>query len=102
MPVRLAKGTKEYIPVDVTDRTGAITNLASLTPTYDFLNDAGTAIYSAASAVASSMRLSCLIDASSGGPSGLLPNGHYRLFVSFTSAPTIPRLGPIDVYISDT
>jgi len=102
MALRLTKGTKENLPVDITDRSGNISNLAGLLPKYDFVNDANVYIYTAAIAVGTDMRLNCFVDATAGGPSGLLPVGHYRLFVSFTSGAEVPRLGPVDVYIVDT
>jgi hypothetical protein len=101
MSVTLAKNTKEYVRVDVTDDTGVVTDISGLSPKFDFINDSNTSIYSAATATASGMTISCLLDTTATGPSGLLPVGHYRLFVSFTVGSEIPRLGPIDVFIKD-
>jgi hypothetical protein len=101
MSVVIAKGTKEIIPVTVVDETGITTDLSGLSPKFDFLDDNSTFIYNQATATASGMVMSCLIDASSTGPSGLLPVGHYRLFVGFTIGSEKPRLGPIDFYIKD-
>lgn len=101
MAVSIGKGTKEIVAVDVVDRTGIVTDLSSLSPKFDFLNDADTFIYTQATATGVSMRIDSLIDASATGPSGLLPVGRYRLFVGFTAGSEKPRLGPIDVFIVD-
>lgn len=102
MPVRIAKGTKESIVVEVTDENGVVTDLSALSPKYDFLDDANTFIYNQVAATATGMEMTCLIDASATGPSGLLAVAHYRLFVGFTVGSEKPRLGPIDVFIKDT
>lgn len=101
MSVSIAKNTKEIIRVDVTDDTGIVTDISGLSPKFDFINDSETFIYNAATATASGMTISCLLDTTATGPSGLLPIGHYRLFVSFTVGSEIPRLGPIDMFIKD-
>lgn len=100
--IAIAKGTKELIPVDVIDRSGIVTDLSTLSPKYDFLDDASTFIYNQATASATGMTLYCLIDASATGPGGLLAVAHYRLFVGFTVGSEKPRIGPVDVYIRDT
>ena len=102
MAVTIAYKTKEIIIVNVTDDTLVVTDISGLLPKFDFINDANTAIYNAATATATGLAISCLVDTSATGPSGILPVGHYRLFVSFTVGSEIPRLGPIDVYIKDT
>lgn len=101
MPVYIAKGTKEIIPVDIDDVTDVISDLSTLTPKYDFLDSADTFIYNQVTATTVAMRMDCLVDASSTGPSGLLAVGRYRLFVGFTVGTEKPRLGPIDVFIID-
>lgn len=102
MAVRLGKGTKEIIEVDVVDETGIVTDLSGLLPKFDFLDDLNIFIYTLETATASGMTMACLVDTSATGPGGLLPVGHYRLFVSFTVGSEVPRLPPIDVYIVDT
>lgn len=102
MAVYLAYGTQEIIPVDIDDVTDVVTDLTALSPKYDFLNAADTFIYNQVAATATvGMRMDCLIDASASGPSGVLPVGRYRLFVSFTVGSEQPRLGPIDVFLID-
>jgi hypothetical protein len=51
---------------------------------------------------ATAMRINPLVDTSSGGPGGLLPVGHYRLFVGFTVGSEVVKLGPIDVQLVET
>ena len=101
MPVYLAKGTQEIIPVDIDDVTDVVSDLTALSPKYDFLDTADTFIYNQVTATTLGMRMDCLIDASASGPSGLLAVGRYRLFVCFTVGSEQPRLGPIDVFIID-
>lgn len=101
MAIELAYKTKEIVIVDVTDDTGVVADISGLSPKFDFINDSEVSIYTAATATASGMAISCLLDTSVTGPSGVLPVGHYRLFVSFTVGSEIPRLGPIDVFIKD-
>lgn len=102
MEIRLTKGTKEYVPVDVVDGSGATTDLSGATPKYDVLNDAGSYIYTAATPTATLMRLSCLIDTTSTGPTGVAwATGAYRLFVTFTAGSEKVRLGPLYIYLND-
>lgn len=102
MAILLAKGTKEIVIIDVADDTGSISDISILSPTYDFITDANVFIYTAAVATADGMQVSCLLDTSASGPSGLLAVGHYRLFIRFTIGTELPRLGPVDVFIRDT
>lgn len=102
MAISLAKGTKETVIVLVDDVTDVVTDLSGLSPKFDFLDDANTFIYNQQAATASGMTMSCLLDVSATGPSGLLAVAHYRLFVGFTTGSEKPRLGPIDVFIKDT
>ena len=100
--IRLAKGTKENVPVDVVDGSGATTDLSGATPKYDVMTDADVFLYNAATATAASMTITCMIDTSATGPSGPWPAGHYRLFVRFTVGSEIVRLGPADIYLTET
>lgn len=102
MEIRLTKGTKEYVPVDVVDGSGSVTDLSGATPRYDVLDSANTVIYNAATPTASAMQLRCLLDTTATGPTGQAwANGVYRLFVKFTAGSEIVRLGPLYVYLSD-
>jgi hypothetical protein len=100
--VRLTAGTKEIVPVDVTDSTGVTTDLSAATPLYTVLNDAEVAKYTDASTTASGMRIKPMIDTSSTHAGGAWAVGHYRLFVKFTVATEIVKLGPIDLYVVST
>lgn len=90
--LRLARGTKEYLPVDVVDNTGVTTSLASATPKYDVYSPSDTLLVNQGTPSISNMRLSCLIDSAT--VPGNYPAGKYRLFVNFTVGSEIPRLGP--------
>lgn len=100
--IRLTKGTKEDVSVDVTDIDNSISDLSTLSPTYTVLDDANVAKYTAASATATGMRIKCRMDTSASHAGGLWAVGHYRLFVGFTSGTQVISLGPIDVYVVDT
>lgn len=102
MATKLTKGTKEIVPVDILDRTGVTTDLSTATPKFTLMKDDNSTVYSDATATGAAMRISCLVDTSSGGPGGLLPVGHYRLFVKFTVGSEVVVLGPEDIYIVDT
>lgn len=98
----LTKGTKEIVPFDVYDQTGNVTDLSAKLPKYYFTDSAGANIYNAAATTAVLMRVSCLLDCTAAGPSGLLPIGRYYLYVSFTNGTETPKLGPIYVDIIET
>lgn len=97
MPTYLAQGTKEYLPVDIVDYTGAVTDLSVATAVqFDVIDDAAANKYSNQAAVALGMRISSLVDTNSGG---LWAVGHYRLFVEYTIGSEAVRLGPFDFYV---
>ncbi len=82
MPIGfVAVGTKETVHVDFQDSTGLITSLGGSGPTFTVLDSAGAAKVTNASATASGMRISCLLDTTVGG---VWAEGEYRLFVKFT------------------
>lgn len=102
MEVRLTKGTKEYVPVDVVDGSGSVTDLSGATPLYDVLDSEDTFLYEDETPSATAMQLRCLIDTTSTGPtSEAWDAGAYRLFVKFTAGSEIVRLGPIYIYLTD-
>jgi len=102
MSIRLTAGTKEVVPVDVTDSTGITTDLSGATPTYTVQNDADAYKYNAASTTATAMRILPLLDTSATHAGGAWAVGHYRLFVGFTVGSEVIKLGPIDVYVVST
>jgi hypothetical protein len=102
MAVKLTVGTKEIVPVDIVDRTSAVTDLSGASPKFWFQKDDNSYVYNNASTTAVAMRINPLVDTSSGGPGGLLPAGHYRLFVGFTVGSEVVKLGPIDVQLVET
>lgn len=100
-PVKLTKATKEYVPVDLFDKTDVITDLSASSPVFDVIDEDEVFWYTNQAGVGSAMRISCLIDTSSTHSMGEWPLGLFRLFVEFTNAPEIPRIGPIDLIIYD-
>jgi hypothetical protein len=80
----ITQGTKEYLAVDVDDRTGMTTDLSTASPKFWFQKPDDSYVYNNVSATAVGMQLQCLIDTSSGGPGGLLAVGQYRLYVGWT------------------
>ena len=97
--LRVALGTKEFIPVDVVDDTGVTTTLAAATPEFDVLDAAGTALISNQTPTINLMRLLCLCDFSN---TTTFPAGFYRLFVDFDVGSESPRLGPFNIEIVAT
>lgn len=97
--LKIALGSKEFIPVDVVDETGATTTLAAATPEFDVLDAAGTALINGATPTISNMRLLCLCDFSN---TTTFPIGLYRLFVDFDVGSESPRLGPFNIEIVST
>jgi hypothetical protein len=92
MPIGyLAKGTKENVRVTYVDRSGVVTNLASSGPTFDVLDSADVFKVTAASATASGMVVTLLLDSTVGG---VWAEGDYRLFVKFTVGSEVVRKGP--------
>lgn len=91
MPATLPQGTKEYLIVDVADLLGTLVTLDGTTPKYDVKDQAGAFKYTQQAATNSAMRLYCLIDTLLGGTWAA---GNYRLYINFTTAPELPRLGP--------
>lgn len=98
---RLTRGTVEYVPADLADRTGVVTDLSSASPTFDVVDDDDVYWYQDESASATGMRINCLMDTSSAHSLGLWPIGHYRWFVGFTVGSEVVKLGPVDLYIID-
>lgn len=97
--VRLAKGTKEYVDLQVVDETGVVTSLVGTNPKFDTFNDSAVAIQSAVACVvgASGMLLQCLIDTTL---AGYVAGGtHYSLFAYWTIGSESPREGPFDIYV---
>jgi hypothetical protein len=96
--VRMARGSKEYIDVQVTDETEQVTTLVGSSPKFDVLDDLGATKQSAVNCVVapSGMMLQCLVDTTVGG---LWALGHYNLYVYWTIGSETPREGPFDIYV---
>lgn len=99
MAIKVTLGTKENIPIDLIDLTGAITTLVGSSPKFDVLDAADVVkINQQAATVSGTMRLLCLCDFSN---EATFPAGAYRLFAEFTFGSEQPRLGPFDIEIVD-
>lgn len=96
--VRIAKGSKEYIDVQVVDETGVVTTLVGSTPKFDTEDDTNVAVQTAVNCVVGGdgMLLQCLIDTTL---AGYVAGNHYRLWVYWTIGSEVPREGPFDIYI---
>lgn len=104
MAIRLTKGTKEFVPVTVFDRSAQITDLSAQATNikFDLLKDDDTTVYNNQAATASLMVVNCLLDLSSAGPSGEIPDDtRLRLFIEFTVGSESPRLGPVVIQVRD-
>lgn len=101
--VHLTMGTKEYLICKVTEVLGQLTTLTGTSPTYDVYHadEAETVVLTdqaAALTPADPMAALCLIDTT---VPALYTEGDYNLFLKFTAAPEIPRLGPFRFRIDD-
>lgn len=97
--VRITQGTKEYLEVDLVDALGILTDFSGTSPTFDVepedTGDLGTYYIAQAAVVTQNNKVLCLVDTSTGGPTGALwVVGNYKLFVKFTTSPEVPRVGP--------
>jgi len=99
MPVTLPQGTKEHLIVDVADLLTNLVTLDGTTPKFDVKDDADVMKYTQQAATSVVMRMFCLIDTMSGGA---WTAGTYRLYIYFTTAPELPKLGPFTFVVDDS
>ena len=93
---RIVNGSKEVVVVDLVDVTGAITNLSTLSPKFTVRQASdNTDVVTLATATASNMRISCLIDTVA---VEYEPGLHY-LYVSFTSGTEVPLIFAGDFHV---
>jgi hypothetical protein len=90
MAVVLTLGTKEYVPIKVTDALKRIASLDATDLKFDVYKAdiAETVVETNVSAANSGMTALCLVDTTG------WTEGDYDLFIHFAAAPEIPRLGP--------
>ncbi len=98
--IEITQGTKEYIPVDVVDRTGLTNDLSTASPKFWFQADDDSYVYNNVSATGVGMQIQCLVDTSSGGPGGLLAVGTYRLYVGWARGSEVVKRFAMYVLIS--
>jgi hypothetical protein len=92
MPVDLPKGTKEYVVVEVTDALNNLVTLEGTTPKFDVKYQDESFKITQGTPVIQIMKLFCMIDTRT--VPGDWPAGDYRIYVDFTTAPELPRIGP--------
>jgi hypothetical protein len=94
----LNKGTIELLPVDITDKLGTITDLASYDVDYRVTDESEITDIIAWTPVNSKdlMRVFPLIDTTV----GVWPEGTYKLYVRPTIPPEAPILGPMEFGLS--
>lgn len=97
--VTLAKGTREFLPIRVTDALGSITTLDGSGLAFDLYQDdeAETLVVANQSSQNSGMLALPLIDTVSLD----LDEGPYKIWIVFTSFPEQPRLGPFYFRVDD-
>jgi hypothetical protein len=94
----VAKGTIEHVHVDLTDRTGLVTDLTGSGPTFDVIDFNDAYKVTASSASASGLRITVLLDTTVGG---VWVVGEYRLLVKFTVGSEVIRKGPYYFQITE-
>ena len=87
----IVSGSIEYLSVKWTDRRGQVTDLTTLSPTFDVLDKDDVAKQTAVTCIVDDMSAYCLVDTTAGGN---WVSGIYRLYVRFTASPEIPLHGP--------
>jgi hypothetical protein len=105
--ITIAPGSKEYLVlkmIDVLPSPDALTTMVGTAPTFDVIraDEAETVILasqSASIATGDPMLVLCLIDAQI--PAIFPAEGDYNLFLEFTNAPEVPRLGPFRFRVDD-
>jgi hypothetical protein len=91
------KGSTEHIIVDLNDRLGNLTSLATAGTKYDVrVKNAVTYLQQGLIATVIGMRAYCLIDTTL---IGYVP-GRYELFFYFQNLPEAPRLGPVEFLVN--
>lgn len=88
--IEIVANSIEYVPVDVRDRLKEISSLEDTSPKFDWrLEGSDLWIAQNQSCIVNGMQLLCLVNTTGRTPST------YELFVIFTLAPEVPRLGPV-------
>jgi hypothetical protein len=87
--MKVNKGSIETFVVEIVDTVNNLTALPAGT-TYDILDTDGNNVSINQAATVEEMRAYCLIDSTL----AQMPVGDYDLFLKFSSAPEVPRLGP--------
>jgi hypothetical protein len=99
MSITIVKGSQEEIIVAVVDNSDSpLTDLSGTSPGYETTESDGvTTVETGGTPTTSGMLLFCLID---GTDAGYVAGNKYHLYVTFTSSPEAPKLGPVEFYIT--
>ena len=97
--VQLARGTKEYVDIHITDETDQVTTLVGTNPKFSVYDDANNPKQSNVNCnvTPEGMTLQALVDTTAGG---LWAAGHYNLYVTWTIGSESPLEGPFDIYVT--
>lgn len=92
-------GTKEIVSLDITDRLGGITSLATYNVEYKIVTEDEATIKVNWTTVlnTSGMRADILVDTTTGGG---WAEGTYKLYIRINIIPEIPVLGPFEFGLS--
>jgi hypothetical protein len=95
--IKLNKGTKEHIPVDIADRLESLTTLSGANPRFTTrLRYEATNVQTDIAATNIGMTAFCLIDTTLAG----YVVGIYELFIKFDNLPEAPVLGPYEFEVT--
>lgn len=93
---QIARGTKQYLLVEVTDVAGVESDLSTRSPKYTVKDSTEVdTMYNLTTGLAVDMTVYSLIDTTT----GTWNFDHYLLWVQFTIAPEVPLIGPFDFYL---
>lgn len=97
--VTLTLGTKEFLPIKLSDALGNLVTLDGLGLTHDLYkaDEAETLVYQNQATLNDGMIALPLIDTTG----QTFEEGDYNCFIKFTNAPEIPRLGPFRFRVDD-
>ena len=97
----LARGTKEFVVVDVTDRLHNIDDLTPYTATYSVVAKSDATVkYTNAAANLEEMQVSCMFDTSATHAGGLWDADIYLLTIKLFIGSEVPLLGPFEVKVA--
>lgn len=99
-PVRLTLGTKESVPIKITDSLGNLTTLSGTDLRFDLIreDDDETVIIDNAACTNDGMIATPLIDTTAWDAAD---EDHYKIFLNFVNGSEQVRLGPFRILVDD-